>query len=233
MVVTALSSACTCPASNPETVHKERFRPSLETLAMLLGMATTKRAFPFFFVLAAAGLMALSACGTPSGSTGAGSAGPTAGSEVNTGESVPVPYADSRFHYSIDAPGHMTPNPDGTAAFVGASERLEISVVQGSSAANPAAMASQDARSLATSAPAFQQRSNPTSITLNGYHVTRFSYTWNAGKSVVTGKSIELTSVRYYVVKDGSTLAVITYGIVSNQFDPQGADDIVSTFKWQ
>jgi hypothetical protein len=200
---------------------------------MLLGMATTKRAFPFVFVLAAAGLIALSACGTSNGSAGTGNPAPTAGAEVNTGESVPVAYADSRFHYSIDAPGHMTPNPDGTAAYIGASERLEISIVQGSSAANPAAMASQDAKSLATSAPAFQQRSNPTSITLNGYHVTRFSYTWSAGKSAVTGKAIDLTSVRYYVVKDNATLAVITYGIVSNQFDPQGADDIVSTFKWQ
>ena len=233
MVVRAPSSGCTCPAANPETVQAKLFRASLETLVMLLGMATTKRAFPFVFVLAAAGLMALSACGTSSGSAGAGNAAPTAGAEVNTGESVPVAYADSRFHYSIDAPGHMTPNPDGTAAYIGASERLEISIVQGSSAANPAAMASQDAKSLATSAPAFQQRSNPTSITLSGYHVTRFSYTWNAGKSAVTGKSIDLTSVRYYVVKDSATLAVITYGIASNQFDPQGADDIVSTFKWQ
>ena len=61
----------------------------------------------------------------------------------------------------------------------------------------------------------------------HGYH------SWSAGTSTVTGKAIELTSVRYYVSKDASTLAVITYGIVSNQFDPQGADDIVSTFQWQ
>jgi hypothetical protein len=26
---------------------------------------------------------------------------------------------------------------------------------------------------------------------------------------------------------------VITYGIVSDQYDPQGADDIASTFRWQ
>jgi len=70
-------------------------------------------------------------------------------------------------------------------------------------------------------------------VSLNGRNVTRFSFAWNAGTSAVTGKAVELTSVRYYVPKDSATLAVITYGIVSNQFDPQGADDIVSTFRWQ
>jgi hypothetical protein len=35
------------------------------------------------------------------------------------------------------------------------------------------------------------------------------------------------------VPRDSTTIAVITYGTVSGQFDPQGADDIASTFKWQ
>ena len=188
---------------------------------------------PFVVTFTAAAFIALTACGSSSGSAGAGNAPATAGAEVNTGESIPVAYVDSRFHYRIDAPGHMTPNPDGTAAYVGASERMEISIVQGSRAADPSATASQDIKSLSTSVTAFQQRSNPTIITLNGYHVTRFSYTWNAGTSTVTGKAINLISVRYYVSKDAANLAVITYGIVSNQFDPQGADDIVSTFQWQ
>ena len=70
-------------------------------------------------------------------------------------------------------------------------------------------------------------------MTLNGHNVTRFGFTWNAGTSAVTGKAVELTSVRYYVSKDSATVAVITYGIASNQFDPQGADDLASTFRWQ
>jgi hypothetical protein len=200
---------------------------------MAFSIAVSRRGLPFIGALVATGLAALSACGSPPSSAGVDNAPATPGTEVTTGESIPVAYADTRFHYRIDAPGRMTPNPDGTAAYIGASERLEINIVQGSRAADPGAMATQDIKSLATSAAAFQQRSNPTSITLNGYHVTRFAYTWNAGTSTVTGKTIELTSVRYYVVKDATTVAVITYGIVSNQFDPQGADDIVSTFKWQ
>jgi hypothetical protein len=183
--------------------------------------------------LLAAGFLAVAACGSPSGSTGGVENAPaTPGTEAG-GEGVAVPYTDSQFHYRIDAPGRMTANPDGTAAYIGPSERLEIGILQGSGASDAAALATQDAKSLATSAPSFHQLSNPASLMLGGYRVTRFAYTWSAGTSTVTGKPIELTSVRYYLSKDSTTLAVITYGIVSNQFDPQGADDIVSTFHWQ
>jgi hypothetical protein len=190
---------------------------------------------PTLFAFGIAGVLAVTACGSSGGSTGGVDNAPaTAGAEANTGgESVPVPYTDSRFHYRIDAPGRMTPNPDGSAAYVGPSERLDISIVQGARASDPGALASEDLKSLAASTDAFHQLTNPANATLNGLHVTRFAYTWNAGTSAVTGKAIQLTSVRYYLSKDTSTLAVITYGIVSNQFDPQGADDIVSTFLWQ
>jgi hypothetical protein len=190
---------------------------------------------PTLVAFVMAGFLVATACGSSSAPTGGADNAPaTAGAEANTGgEAVPVPYTDSRFHYRIDAPGHMTPNPDGSAAYVGPSERLEISIVQGTRASDPGALASQDLKSLAASTDAFQQLTNPASLTLNGHHVTRFAYTWNAGTSAVTGKAIQLTSVRYYVSKDTTTLAVISYGIVSNQFDPQGADDIVSTFLWQ
>jgi hypothetical protein len=177
----------------------------------------------------AAGLLALVGCGS-NGTTQ--NQAPAAG-ETTVGEAVPVPYTDTRYHYLIDAPGHMTPNPDGTASFIGPSERLEISVVTGSSAADPAALASQDVRSLSTSASGYRQLSNPAAVSVNGRTMTKFTYTWNAGTSAVTGKAVELTTVRYYLPKDSATVAVITYGIVSNQFDPQGADDLASTFRWQ
>jgi hypothetical protein len=177
-----------------------------------------------------AGLLALSGCGS-NGTTP--NQAPAAAGETVVGESVPVPYADARYHYRIDAPGHMTPNSDGTASFIGPSERLEIAVVTGSTAADLAGLASRDSKSLSTSAPSFHQVSSPATVTLNGHTVTRFSFTWNAGTSAVTGKAVELTSVRYYVPRDSATVAVITYGIASNQFDPQGADDLASTFRWQ
>jgi hypothetical protein len=189
---------------------------------------------PTMLFLASSVLLAAVACGPSSTPTGAAeTANPTAGAEAGGGEAIPVPYTDSRFHYRIDAPGRMTANPDGTAAYLGPSERLEIGIVQSTSTVDSNALASQDIKSLASSAPAFHQLFNPAKLTLGGYQVTRFAYTWNAGTSTVTGKAIELTSVRYYLLKDSKTVAVITYGIVTNQFDPQGADDIVSTFRWQ
>lgn len=184
--------------------------------------------------VAAGLLLATVACGSSTGRTaGTETASATLGAEANTAEGIPVTYSDARHHYRIDAPGPMTANADGTSVYIGPSERMEISVIQGAGASNPTALANEDIKTLGSTLAAFQQRTNPAKLTLNGHSVTRFAYTWNAGTSTVTGKPLELTTVRYYVSKDASTLAVITYGIVSNQFDPQGADDIVSTFQWQ
>lgn len=179
----------------------------------------------------AAGVLALAGCG--SDGTAQNPAPAAGGGEVTVGESVPQVYADARYHYAIDAPGRMTANPDGTASFVGPSERLEIAVVTGSSASDPGALASQDAKALSVSASGFRQLSSPSAMTLNGHSLIKFTYTWNAGTSAVTGKAVELTTARYYFSKNSATVAVITYGIVSNQYDPQGADDLASTFRWQ
>jgi hypothetical protein len=189
-------------------------------------MLASKHYISMFVALVVAGSLAI-ACGPSNTPTAAG------GEAAGGGGEVSLPYIDSRFHYRIDGPGKMTPNPDGTAAFIGPSERLEVTIVQGASASDPAALASQDVKSLATSAQSFHQVFSPAPVTIGGKRVTRFTYTWNAGTSTVTGKAIALTSVRYYVPKDSTTVAVITYGTVSSQFDPQGADDVASTFKWQ
>ena len=183
----------------------------------------------------AAGFLAVAGCGPTSGSgtNPADQGGALGGGEATTGgEAAAVAYVDARYHYRIDAPGRMTANADGTASFIGPSERLEVTVVSGASAADLSALARADAKSLGSSAPGFRALSSPSSVTLGGYHMTRFSYRWDAGTSSVTGKAIQLTSVRYYAPKDATTVAVITYGIVTDQFDPQGANDLASTFKW-
>src|ERR1700680_4703249 len=145
-----------------------------------------------------AGLIALAGCGANSPTQ---SQAPVAG-EVTVVESVPHRYTDAKYHDLINAPGLMTANADGTASYLGPSERMEIAVVTGSGASDPAALAGQDARSLSTSLSGFRQLSSPSIVSLNGRSVTRFSFTWNAGTSAVTGKAVELTSVRYYVPKD-------------------------------
>jgi len=86
---------------------------------------------------------------------------------------------------------------------------------------------------LPASLTAFQLKSGPTAIDLNGKPAEKFVYTYSAGVNLVTNKPLTLVGVRYYIPKDASTLAVVTYGIASDQYDPQGADDIASTFRWQ
>jgi hypothetical protein len=127
----------------------------------------------------------------------------------------------------------MSANPDGTASVVGPSERLGIAVVQGAAASDPAALARADLTSLPGSTKSFQLVSGPAELTLSGRKMQKFVYRYNAGNSEVTGKPLDLVGVRYYIPKDSSTVAVLNYGIVSNQYDPEGADDVARTFQWQ
>jgi hypothetical protein len=106
-------------------------------------------------------------------------------------------------------------------------------VVQGAKATDVAALARDDVGGLPSSTAGFHLVSGPASITLNGHKAEKFVYSWSAGTSQVTNKPLTMVGVRYYVPKDAATVAVITYGIVSNQYDPQGADDVASTFQWQ
>ena len=175
-------------------------------------------------------VLACVGCGAnaPRGTDAAG----TNTTETGNGEAAAVPYTDASHRYRIDAPGRMAPTSDASAAVVGPSERLEVTILTGSDAGDPGATARRDAASLGTSLSSFKLVSGPAAITLNGAPVQKLVYTWSDGSSPVTGKAVGLTSVRYYFRKDATTLAVVTYGIVSNRYDPQGADDIALTFKW-
>jgi hypothetical protein len=186
-----------------------------------------KRLSPVWVGLA---MIALAACSAPGQAPSNGTA---QGEPAAAGEAPAVPYADSRFHYRIDAPGQMTSNADGSASFIGPSERLEIKVVQGSQASDPTALAGKDATTLPSSLSGFRKLAAPSPINLNGLRAVKFIYAWSAGASAVTGKPTDLTTVRYYIPKDATTVAVVTYSIVTNQYDPEGADDLAKTFRWQ
>ena len=114
--------------------------------------------------LTAAVAIAAAGCST-STSTGSGNTGAqparAAGGEVNTGESAAVPYTDARYGYRVDAPGKMTVAADGSAAFVGPSERLQVVVLQGAQAADPAALARADIAALPATATGFRLESKP------------------------------------------------------------------------
>jgi hypothetical protein len=185
---------------------------------------------PFALVLAVT-LLAGTACASVG--TSAPAATDAAVGETNNGEAPAVRYTDAREHYRIDGPGAMTVSADGSASYKGSLERLQVTVLHGSAAADPAATAAADVASLRTNATAFKLMSGPSPVRLGNLTAQKFVYRWTDGTSTVTGKPNDLISVRYYISKDSTTLAAISYGITAGQYDPQGADDVALTFAWQ
>jgi hypothetical protein len=196
------------------------------------------RRLPFVAALLAAGL-AVAACGSdspaqPSGAGGAPAASgePTAAGDVTTGESAGVRFVSSRFHYRVDAPGTMTEAADGTATASRGVEQLTIRIISGVDAANPSAFAQADAARLPAATTQYSVVKPLSTVALAGRPVVKLVYS-TSGTNAVTGNAEALVNARYYIPKDSSTLAVVTYSIVASQYDPQGADDVVTTFQWQ
>lgn len=192
-------------------------------------------------VLGAAGAALLaSGCGSDA-STGsaASSASRPASSETAApadnggGEAAPTRFVSSRFHYRVDAPGAMTEATDGSATATRGTEKLVISVVTGAQAADPAGYARTDVATLRAQSPAYKEVIPVGPLSLAGRTVQKAAYSWTNGTNAVTGNPQQLVTAVYYIPRDGSTMAVVSYSIAANQYDPQGADDVVSTFQWQ
>jgi hypothetical protein len=180
-------------------------------------------------------LAVVAACGPSSASTSTAAseqANTQAGGEPAAGSETSIAYTDSAHRYRISGPGRMTANPDGTASFIGPVERLEVAIVDGSRAADPMALATADFNALKTTATDFRQVQAPATVTVSGHRTIKFVYQWTAGTNAVTGKANQLTTARYYITKDSGRLAMVSYSSASNQYDPQGADDIANTFAW-
>jgi hypothetical protein len=176
--------------------------------------------------------LAAAAC-APAGVGSTGAVEPSAGAaEANNGEAPAVRYTDTREGYRVDSPGKMTANADGSASVTGPLERLQIVVLHGSAASDPAAAAAADVTALKSSAANFRLMTGPALATVGTLRVQKFVYNWTDGTSTVTGKPNNLVGVRYYIPKNATTLAVLTYGVTASQYDPQGADDVAMTFTW-
>jgi hypothetical protein len=179
--------------------------------------------------------------GAPAGSTSAPAAGGAQGdTATGAGEAAPaggeapsIRFVSARNHYRVDAPGTMTENSNGVASSNHGLESLTITVVTGSNAADPNAYAKSDLDSQRTKS-GFAQKSGPSTFTLSASRSSvKTVYTAAGAANPVTGKAQTFVNVRYYVPRDASTLAVLSYSIVQDQYDPQGADDVANTFAWQ
>jgi hypothetical protein len=183
-------------------------------------------------------VVAVTACGSSSSSSTSnrpvvgGSGAPAENGGAN-GEAPATTYTNSKFKYRVDAPGRMTEAADGSAAYLGPVERLEITVLAGAAAADPHNRAADDLSALKSTKPAYKLVDPLAQVTLSGKKVEKFVFSWTDGVNAVTGKPNDLVSARYYIAKNGSTLAIVTYSTAANQYDPQGADDVATTFTWQ
>lgn len=121
--------------------------------------------------------------------------------------------------------------PDGTASFAGEDERLDVAVVEGAKAVDPAALAEMDLNSLSGSTTEFRVLSRPAAVALVGQRVVQFTYT-SSDKSQVTGRSVTLTNVRYDIPKNDAMPAVVSYRDASSEFNSQEADGFASSFRW-
>ena len=155
---------------------------------------------------------------------------PTSGASNQGGETNPADYTDTRFNYSLHGPGKLKPQPDGTAVFVGEDERLEVAVVQGSTAADPLALAQSDLGSLKGSTTDFQVLVQPTSVSVGSQRGAKFTYSYTAQSHF--GKQAKFFGVRYYIPKNPAMLAVMTYRDLATEFDAGEADGFANSFKW-
>jgi hypothetical protein len=146
-------------------------------------------------------------------------------------------YTNTQYNYRVEAPGQMVQAPDGSVSAQRGVEAMTISVVTGSNAADPNAYATSDQSQLQPATAGYQLWYGPAPRTLasaghGGSHiVTKVIYA-SSSTNKVSGDPQTLVNVRYYIPKDSSTLAVMTYSNVDSQYDPQVADNFASTFAW-
>lgn len=172
-------------------------------------------------LVAASAILVIAGCGPlPSQSSDSGSHGDKA---------VPTSFTDARSRYSITAPGPMTSKSDGSASFSFENERLDVVIVEGAAAADPAALADKDASWLSSSTSGFRVVSRPAAVSIGGKQMVKFTYTSTVSRG---GGSLIVTTARYYIAKNDRLLAVVTYADDSAEFSGSEADGILTTFRW-
>lgn len=154
---------------------------------------------------------------------------PTTGNQG--GEVSPTDYTDSRYHYRVIGPGPMKAQSDGTASFSGEDEKFEVAIVEGTRAADPAALAEADLAALGRSASEFQVLVRPQAITLGEQRMIKVTYA-SIGKSYATGKPLKMFAVRYYIPKNSEMLALLTYRDAASEFDAKEAEGFAASFRW-
>lgn len=162
--------------------------------------------------------------GAPAGEGGSPAPGGEGGAPA--GEGAAAAFVHPTLHYSIAAPGPMKIAADGTASYDGTDEHLRIAVLP---AGQPTALANA-ARSGAGIA-GFRLLVAPHPVTASGQAGAVLEFTERGPTNPVTGRVETLHAWRAYVPKVGGGVFQIDYAALASQWDPQGAYDVLRSFR--
>lgn len=167
-----------------------------------------------------------SAANAQGGGTDTG--GAAGGGEKAGAEGAAVAFTHPTLHYRIDAPGTMTATPDGGASYKGPTDFLTVAVVKGPG--DPTSLATTD--SSGAGVQGFKLVVAPHSVTVSGLKGSALEFTEAAGTSAITGKAQMAHVVRVYLPRPDGAYR-IDYGstLSGADWDPQGAMDVITTFK--
>ncbi len=169
--------------------------------------------------------------------TGSSLAGGSAGADQGGGGAEPSVGGEPRAvayvnpsGWRIDAPGAMTATSDGGALYQGPSDSLRVTPLVGSPDAFSAALI--DVRASIPTSSGFTLISPPRRVSLGATTGAEYEYRVSGPPNPVTGKPTLLRALRLYVPRPGGVFRV-EYGSTgpAANWDPQGASDIVMTFK--
>lgn len=175
-------------------------------------------------------MLGIAACGTSSLSSVENQTTATDG--LNGGGDEPTTlYHDphNRFSFAYPQSWSAATQPGEEIRLSGRDEFMSVALV--STTLSPTAYANQDLPTLSQNSPGFVKKgSGAYQVAAQSGAMTAF--TWNAGPSPVTGKTVPSSAKRYYIPGASGTLAIFTYSCPNQTYDPAGADDFANAFRW-
>ena len=225
VAATWILGACSAGSSSPPAAVANR------DLAVTGSATTTASATP----AQGGGVQASPSAGTPNAGTPSGSLpgtsgaeAPVAGEKGAAAEAGTVAFLHPTEGYRIDSPGPMHATPNGEAVYEGRNESLGVALLSGSS--DPSTAAASDASG--SDIPGFVLVHGSQAVTVSGRRSAAIEYRRSGAANPVTGKALVLHVVRLYVPRPGGLYRIeYTSTAAGQDWDPQGAMDIVTTFR--
>jgi hypothetical protein len=156
-----------------------------------------------------------------------GGSGSAEGGGEGGGETPLVTFNDAATKVSISYPSTWQKTSDQPLTFTGQDEFIAVEIRQGNS--DPVAAARADEGAVRAVSPGFKLTGIAASKEVKNSAV--MSYTWELGKSSVTGKAVPEQADRYYIDLGDGRIAVLTGSSPKTNFDREQVRDIALTLK--